>query len=134
MNLKLATLVTAAVSLVGCGGGDGDFTLKLNGYGPHAGTTVRLKLLGGAAHSSLGTTSGKVANDGTLELVLSDVIKDKGEFTANWFADNNGDGACAPCAQSSGEHAWQKTVTASDKSDQSITHTHDTIWTDISPF
>ena len=133
---KLAVSMFLTLALVACGGGtttpgpkSAPATLTLSGYGPHAGQKVEFKVTDLDASTSL-KTSGTVATDGKLTLVIQNAVGASGRYNFDWYADLNGNGVYnAPPT----DHAWRRAVNGN-SSGATVNHDHDTNWTDIAPF
>jgi hypothetical protein len=130
-NYSMTLALVAALALVGCGAGKSDYVLKLTGYGPHAGSIVRMKLKAGDKVSD--AVSATVAQDGTATLKVEEATETGVNYNVDWFVDNNDNGACDSCGTASGEHAWRKTHLGG-IGEHTDTHSHDTDFTDIAPF
>lgn len=109
------------------GGGNGDFTINFTGYGPHDTQNYELAVFDGA--TMVGTVQTGMAA-ATFSVTIPGIIEAGKSYTVRWWIDLNGDGMCSAIPD---DHMWELTGQMGTATGLTITHPHDTDWTDVCP-
>jgi hypothetical protein len=138
--MKGAAIVGMALVLcAGCGsdgtsGNRSNLTLSLTQYGVHSGQRIEVKVKTPTGSQTLGSASGTVPQNGTTSLTVANVVEPSGSYRVDWYVDVDGNGSyTAPSGGNFIDHAWRREVNGN-ASGVTVSHVHDTNWTDIAPF
>lgn len=109
----------------------GDFTLEAeaDSYGPHNGAELTARVFDDM-DMSLGEGTAMVEG-GMFSITVPGVIEDGGDYTARWWVETNMMAGCQEGAAMGGDHQWELTGQMGTATGLTITHMHDTDWTDV---
>jgi hypothetical protein len=144
MRRRTAALAAALAGLAfGCGDSatKGTYTLELTAYDPHVGQRVFLKVKDATGATTLGSAQATVSSTGTATLSVANVLESGKRYRADWFVDSvpagspNGtyDPPTGPLPGGIQDHSWRNEFPGS-ATGVTQSRSHDTNWSDLSPF